>query len=137
MLTALAGCLYYGVVVVENPCFLYFAFCPNRLYPTRTFTRSGGSSMYPGLPTRLEKDIKDRYLKEVLKGEFLRLRCVPALLLSDSANRLVFLTSMERCCSPENFLHAQHSVHMMLTLGVDCPVSYIAPFRYEQATWSA
>ena len=25
--------------------------------------------MYPGLPTRLEKDIKDRYLKEVLKGE--------------------------------------------------------------------
>jgi hypothetical protein len=26
--------------------------------------------MYPGLPTRLEKDIKDRYLKEVLKGEY-------------------------------------------------------------------
>jgi hypothetical protein len=25
--------------------------------------------MYPGLPTRLEKDIRDRYLKEVLKGE--------------------------------------------------------------------
>ena len=25
--------------------------------------------MYPGLPTRLEKDIKDRYLKEVLKGK--------------------------------------------------------------------
>ena len=24
---------------------------------------SGGSSMYPGLPSRLEKDIKDRYLK--------------------------------------------------------------------------
>lgn len=30
---------------------------------------SGGSSMYPGLPSRLEKDIKDRYLKEVLKGD--------------------------------------------------------------------
>jgi actin-related protein 2 len=29
---------------------------------------SGGSSMYPGLPSRLEKDIKDRYLKEILKG---------------------------------------------------------------------
>lgn len=29
---------------------------------------SGGSSMYPGLSSRLEKDIKDRYLKEVLKG---------------------------------------------------------------------
>jgi actin-related protein 2 len=24
--------------------------------------------MYPGLPTRLEKDIKDRYLRDVLKG---------------------------------------------------------------------
>lgn len=29
---------------------------------------TGGSSMYPGLPSRLEKDIKDRYLKDVLKG---------------------------------------------------------------------
>jgi len=26
--------------------------------------------MYPGLPTRLEKDIKDRYLNEILKGTF-------------------------------------------------------------------
>lgn len=29
---------------------------------------SGGSSMYPGLPTRLEKDIRDRFFKDVLKG---------------------------------------------------------------------
>lgn len=29
--------------------------------------------MYPGLPTRLEKDIKDRYLKEILKGKHLLL----------------------------------------------------------------
>merc|ERR1712169_50816 len=29
---------------------------------------SGGSSMYPGLPSRLEKDIKDLYLKNVLQG---------------------------------------------------------------------
>jgi actin-related protein len=28
---------------------------------------SGGSSMYPGLPSRLEKDIKGLYLKNVLK----------------------------------------------------------------------
>ncbi len=28
---------------------------------------SGGSSMYPGLPSRLEKDIKSLYLKNVLK----------------------------------------------------------------------
>lgn len=30
---------------------------------------SGGSSMYPGLPSRLEKDIRDRYLRDVLKGK--------------------------------------------------------------------
>jgi len=30
---------------------------------------SGGSSMYPGLPSRLEKDIKDRYLRDILKGK--------------------------------------------------------------------
>lgn len=30
---------------------------------------SGGSSMYPGLPSRLEKDLKERYLKDVLKGD--------------------------------------------------------------------
>lgn len=35
---------------------------------------SGGSSMYPGLPSRLEKDLKDRYLKEVLKGNEERMK---------------------------------------------------------------
>lgn len=34
----------------------------------RHIVLSGGSSMYPGLPSRLEKDIKDRYLKDVLQG---------------------------------------------------------------------
>lgn len=29
---------------------------------------SGGTSMYPGLPSRLEKDVKDLYLKNVLQG---------------------------------------------------------------------
>merc|ERR1711988_1931329 len=35
---------------------------------------SGGSSMYPGLPSRLEKDIKDRYLRDVLNGDADRLK---------------------------------------------------------------
>lgn len=35
---------------------------------------SGGSSMYPGLPSRLEKEITDLYLKEVLKGATDRLK---------------------------------------------------------------
>jgi len=30
---------------------------------------SGGSTMYPGLPSRLEKDIKQLYLNKVLKGD--------------------------------------------------------------------
>ncbi len=35
---------------------------------------SGGSSMYPGLPSRLEKDLRDRYLKDVLKGNIERMK---------------------------------------------------------------
>lgn len=34
---------------------------------------SGGSTMYPGLPSRLEHDIRKRYLAEVLKGDTKRL----------------------------------------------------------------
>ncbi|KAJ3297932.1 Arp2/3 complex subunit, actin nucleation center [Borealophlyctis nickersoniae] len=34
---------------------------------------SGGSSMYPGLPSRLEKEVKQLYLKNVLKGDASRL----------------------------------------------------------------
>lgn len=30
---------------------------------------SGGSTMYPGLPSRLEKDIRELYLKQVAKGD--------------------------------------------------------------------
>lgn len=35
---------------------------------------SGGSTMYPGLPSRLEKDIKALYLKEILKGDKARMK---------------------------------------------------------------
>lgn len=34
---------------------------------------SGGTSMFPGLPSRLEHDLKQRYLKDVLKGDKTRL----------------------------------------------------------------
>lgn len=34
---------------------------------------SGGTSMYPGLPSRLEKDVKQFYLNKVLKGDVSRL----------------------------------------------------------------
>lgn len=35
---------------------------------------SGGSSMYPGLPTRLEKELKSLYLERVLRGDSSRLK---------------------------------------------------------------
>jgi len=35
---------------------------------------SGGSSMYPGLPSRLEKDLRSLYLEKVLKGDESRLK---------------------------------------------------------------
>lgn len=34
---------------------------------------SGGSSMYPGLPSRLEKEVKQLYLTRVLDGDVSRL----------------------------------------------------------------
>jgi actin-related protein 2 len=34
---------------------------------------SGGSSMYPGLPSRMEKELKELYLQKVLKGDKARL----------------------------------------------------------------
>lgn len=40
----------------------------------RHIVLSGGSSMYPGLPTRLEKEITDLYLKEVLNNDQNRLK---------------------------------------------------------------
>ena len=35
---------------------------------------SGGSSMYPGLPSRLEKEMKQLYLSRVLRGDGSRLQ---------------------------------------------------------------
>ena len=44
---------------------------------------SGGSSMYPGLPSRLEKEMKQLYLTRVLNGnpERLNVRLSPLFLL--------------------------------------------------------
>lgn len=39
----------------------------------RHIVLSGGSTMYPGLPSRLEREIKQLYLERVLKGDTDRL----------------------------------------------------------------
>ena len=38
---------------------------------------SGGSTMYPGLPSRLEREIKQLYLERVLKGDTAKLSVCP------------------------------------------------------------
>jgi actin-related protein 2 len=35
---------------------------------------SGGTTMYPGLPSRMEREIKQLYLENVLKGDTSRLQ---------------------------------------------------------------
>lgn len=40
----------------------------------RNIVLSGGTTMYRGLPSRLEADIRSRYLKEVLKNDEARLK---------------------------------------------------------------
>lgn len=37
---------------------------------------SGGSTMYPGLPSRLEKDVTELYLNRVLQGDTSRLSVI-------------------------------------------------------------
>ncbi|KAJ2757911.1 Arp2/3 complex subunit, actin nucleation center [Coemansia sp. BCRC 34490] len=53
---------------------------------------SGGSSMYPGLPSRLEKESKQLYLQNVLNGDASRLDKFK-LQIDDPPNRrhMVFL----------------------------------------------
>merc|ERR1712060_155039 len=41
----------------------------NRMTMYQHIVLSGGSSMYPGLPSRLEKDIKALYLQRILQGK--------------------------------------------------------------------
>ena len=38
---------------------------------------SGGTTMYPGLPSRLEREIKQLYLERVLKGDVEKLSVGP------------------------------------------------------------
>ena len=42
---------------------------------------SGGTTMYPGLPSRLEREMKQLYLERVLKGDTERLSVSSVLLI--------------------------------------------------------
>lgn len=64
----------------------------NRMSLYQHITLSGGSTMFPGLPTRLEREIRQKYLKHVLKGNEDGLKKLK-LGIEDSPNRkhMVFL----------------------------------------------
>jgi actin-related protein len=57
---------------------------------------SGGSSMYPGLPSRLEKEMKQLYLTRVLAGNPERLNVRPQLSEDLPANSFSYV----RCSMP-------------------------------------
>ncbi len=48
---------------------------------------SGGSSMYPGLPSRLEKEVKQIYLQKILNNDKSRLE-VTFILCRNSKSKL-------------------------------------------------
>lgn len=57
---------------------------------------SGGSSMYPGLPSRLEKEMKQLYLTRVLNGDPTRLN------VCHFPSSLYFFFSFSNIFSPRN-----------------------------------
>ncbi|KAF9357452.1 Arp2/3 complex subunit, actin nucleation center [Mortierella sp. AD094] len=70
-----------GLIDVEQPGVAELLFQTIQSAPLDTRSElykhvvlSGGSTMYPGLPSRLEKEVKQLYLTEVLKGDVERFR---------------------------------------------------------------
>ncbi|KAF8930657.1 actin family [Dissophora ornata] len=68
-----------GLIDVEQPGVAELLFQTIQAAPVDTrsdlykhIVLSGGSTMYPGLPSRLEKEVKQLYLTEVLKGDVQR-----------------------------------------------------------------
>jgi actin-related protein 2 len=58
---------------------------------------SGGSSMYPGLPSRLEKELKQLWLTKVLGGNPERLNvCAQTFVFGDNTNTLPEIQSSDR-----------------------------------------
>jgi len=55
----IATCVYKCITEMDIDC---------RMTLYQHIVMSGGSSMYPGMPSRLEKEVRDLYLKHTLKG---------------------------------------------------------------------
>lgn len=72
---------------------------------------SGGSSMYPGLPSRLEKEMKQLYLTSVLNGDPSRLNVRISLLFSTSWASIVNAATLFTEIQDQNRRPATQKTH--------------------------
>jgi len=75
-LIGIEGCPGSGAGGIADTVFQCIDACPpdTKLKLYESIVLSGGSTMFPGLPSRLEKDIKERYLAKTLGGDVSRLK---------------------------------------------------------------
>lgn len=76
---------------------------------------SGGSTMYPGLPSRLERELKQLYLERVLKGDVDKLS-VSSCRADDppgsSREMMMMMSSRDMSCA------LKETVHLLLRKGI-------------------
>lgn len=60
-------CRPYAMHCIQLSALRSIALCRSDFY--KHIVLSGGTTMYPGLPSRLEREIKQLYLERVLKGD--------------------------------------------------------------------
>ena len=73
---------------------------------------SGGSSMYPGLPSRMERDIRQKYLTDVLKGDKSRMGRFKMRI--EAPPRRKHLVYIGKCLM--SFMSANRSFGLVLTV---------------------
>jgi hypothetical protein len=62
--------------------------------------------MYPGLPSRLEKDLKDRYLRDILRGDTKRLAKFKLRIEDPPRRKHMVLPALLKCNGSGVLLHS-------------------------------
>lgn len=60
---------------------------------------SGGSTMYPGLPSRLEREIKQLYVERVLKNDTTTLSVTSIYIIHNNLSQISLTSAVERAIS--------------------------------------
>jgi len=67
---------------------------------------SGGSTMYPGLPSRLEREIKQLYLERVLKGDTTKIGVGVETYQNVRSHTIHYVvSSLNTMCATEKIVH--------------------------------